>query len=220
MASGTVTIRVRPLRVGYLVDPADRVGLYRAIELNSFLWGGSYNPIIPAYRRTPAIWEPHRVRHLPHPSDIIDGYLNGFDPDLVVPIGICESRTFKVGNRDIVNTGELLGSLKDSASPQYGIGPIELLNDLVEKELKFKRNEEFQVVFPEFPRAYGLFLASVFGVLPKEAQQIVDRHFLNLTGMSKCRVTINQFFELLRSPNFFPRRLTLWSLAGSYPEIF
>ncbi len=212
MASGTITIRVRPLRVGFLVDPADRIGVYRAIELNSFLWGGSYNPIIPAYRRTPAKWESHRVRHLPQPSDIVDGYLNGFDPDLVVPIGICANRAFQVGNRDIVKTDELIGSLKDSASPEYGIGLIELLNDFIEKELKYKRNDDLHVVFPELPRAYGLFLASVFGVLPKEAQQIVDKHFLNLTGISRCRVTINQFLELLRSPSFFPRRLTSWAL--------
>lgn len=223
MTLGTITIRVRPLRVGYLVDPADRVGLYRAIELNTFLWGGSYNPIIPAYRRTPAKWKSHRVRHLPHPSDIVDGYLNGFDPDIVVPIGICENRTFQVGNRDIVKTDELLGGLKDSASPRYGIGLIELLNDFIEKELKFKRNDDLQVVFPELPRAYGLFLASVFGVLPKEAQQIVDRHFLNVTGISRCRVTLNQFLELLRSPNFFPRRLTSWTLEEQplrEPQLF
>jgi len=212
MASRTIKIRVRPLRVGFLVDPADRGGLYRAIELNSFLWGGNYNPIIPAYRRTPSKWESHRVRHLPLPSDIVDGYLNGFDPDLVVPVGICANRMFQVGNRDIVKADDLIGTLKDSAAPQYGIGLIDLLNDLIEKELKYKRNDDFQVVFPELPRAYGLFLASVFGVLPKEAQQIVDKYFLNLAGISKARVTINQFLELLRSGNFFPRRLTTWGL--------
>lgn len=110
MASGTVSIRVRPLRVAFLVDPADRVGLYRAIQLSSFLWGGSYNPIIPAYRRTPSKWESHRVRHLPLPSDIVDGYLNGFDPDLVVPVGICANRIFQVGNRDIVRADDLIGT--------------------------------------------------------------------------------------------------------------
>lgn len=212
MASGTVTIRVRPLRVGFLVDPADRAGLYRAIELGTFLWGGSYNPIIPAYRRTPAKWESHRVRHLPLPSDIVGGYLTGFDPDLVVPVGICASRTFQVGNRDIVKADDLIGDLKDSASPRYGIGLIELLNDFIEKELKYKRNDDLQVVFPELPRAYGLFLASVFGVLPKRAQEIIDMHFLNIPGITKVHPTLARFTELLRSNNFFPRRLTSWRL--------
>lgn len=221
MASGTITIRVRPLRVGFLVDPADRAGLYRAIELSTFLWGGSYNPIIPAYRRTPSKWESHRVRRLPLPSDIVEGYLNGFDPDLVVPVGICANRTFQVGNRDIVKADELIGDLKDSASPQYGIGFIDLLNDFIEKELKYKRNDNLQVIFPKLPRAYRLFLASVFGALPKEAQQIIDKYFVDIPGISKVNLTLNQFPQLLKSHNVFPRRLTSWkleeqTLRGSY----
>ena len=111
MAWGSVTIRVRPIRVAFLVDPADHKGLYRAIELSTFLWGGSFNPIIPAYRRTPAKWESHRARRLPQPADIITGYLNGFDPDLVVPVGKCAKHIFKIGNRDIVPEAEVLGDI-------------------------------------------------------------------------------------------------------------
>lgn len=212
MASATVTIRVRPLRVGFIVDPSDRVGLYRAIELNTFLWGGCYNPIIPAYRRTPAKWEPHRVRHLPPPSDIVQGYLNGFDPDVVVPVGICADRTFHVENRDIVKDDELIGNLKDSASPRYGIGLIELLNDFIEKELKYKRSDDLQVSFPEIPRAYGLFLASVFGVIPKNAQQIINKHFSDVEGILKVNVKLTLLPELIKSNIFFPRRLNSWAL--------
>jgi len=212
MAEGTVTIRVRPLRVGFLVDPTDRAGLYRAIELSTFLWGGSYNPIIPAYRRTPTRWEPDRVRHRPLPSDIVDGYLTGFDPDLVVPVGICANRSFQVGNRDIVKADELIGDLKDSASPHYGIGLIELLNDFTKKELKYKRTDDLQVSFPEMPHAYGLFLASVFGVLPKTARQIINKHFSDVLGILKLDVKLNRLPELIKSNVFFARRLNSWEL--------
>lgn len=212
MASGTVTIRVRPLRVGFIVDPADRAALYRTIEANTFLWGGSYNPIIPAYRRTPAKWESYPVRHLPLPSDIIDGYLSGFDPDLVVPVGICQNRIVEVGNREIVKIDELIGNFKDSASPQYGIGFIELLEDFIEKELKYKRNDDLQVIFLEWPRTYGLFLASIFGMLPKDVRQIIEEHYLHIPSITRGRVTINQYPEVLGSPNYFPRRLTSWML--------
>lgn len=215
MASGTITIRVRPLRVGFLVDPADYVGLYRAIELSSFLWGGSYNPIIPAYRRTPSRWEAHRIRHHPLPSEIVEGYLSGFDPDLVVPVGSCASRTFQVGNRNLINADELIGTLDDKASPTYGIGLIDLLNDFIEKELKYKRNDEFQVIFLELPRAYRLFLASVFGVLPKAATQIIDKYFLTHPSISKGQVTLNQYHDVLMSPNFFVRRLGSWALQDT-----
>jgi hypothetical protein len=212
MASGTLTIRVRPLRVGFLVDPADHVGLYQAIEMSTFLWGGNYNPIIPAYRRTPTKWDSHRVRRQPLPSDIIDGYLNGFDPDLVVPVGICANRTFKIGNRELVKPNELIGDLKDSASPRYGVGFIELLNDFVDKELKYKRNDELKVVFPELPRAYRLFLASVYGAIPKKSQQIVDKHFIDHPSIMKVHTTLKKYAEHLRIHSIFPRRLTSWAL--------
>ncbi len=212
MASGNINIKVRPLRVGFLVDPADRVGLFRAIELSTFLWGGSYNPIIPVYRRTPVKWEAHRVRHLPLPSEIVEGYLTGFDPDLVVPIGSCANRVFQVGNRDIINADELIGALENSVTPTYGIGLIDLLNDFIKKELKYKRNDDLQVIFLELPRAYRLFLASVFGVLPKTAQKIIDEHFLTHPGISKSQVTLSKLLDILKSPNLFPRRLSSWAL--------
>ena len=212
MAWGSVTIRVRPIRVAFLVDPTDRAGLYRAIELSTFLWGGSYNPIVPAYRRTPAKWEAHRVRHLPSPSEIVEGYLNGFDPDLVVPVGACASREFQVGNRDLVKADELIGDLKESASPRYGVGFIELLRDFKEKELKYKRNDDLQIIITDLPRSYRLFLASVFGALPKNCQRIIDEHFADVPGITIVRPTLTQYVDLLQPRKMFPRRLTSWAL--------
>ena len=80
------------------------------------------------------------------------------------------------------------------------------------ERLKYKRNGLSSILPEVGPHLWPL-LASVFGVPPKEAQKFIDNHFLNLAGISKGSVTINQFFELLRSPNFFPRRLTAWALG-------
>ncbi len=212
MAYGTVKIRVRPIRIAFLVDPADRAGVYRAIELSTFLWGGSYNPIIPSYRRTPANWESHRVRRLPSPADIIAGYLDGFDPDLVVPVGRCASRPHKVGNRDIVKEEDLIGDLTETATPRHGIGLIELLRDFADKELKYKRNDALNVEFPVLPRSNRLFLASVFGAVPTIAQKIIDRLFANVPAITKVRPTIENFVELLGPQRVFPRRLSVWAL--------
>jgi hypothetical protein len=92
MTSSTLTVRVRPIRVAFLVDPKDRQALLKAIETNTCLWGGAFNPIIPAYERTPKVWKPHKVRRLIRPDQIIEGYLDAFDPDFVIPIGNCETR--------------------------------------------------------------------------------------------------------------------------------
>lgn len=212
MASGSITVRVRPLRVAFLVDPSDREGVFRAIELSTYLWGGAFNPLIPAYRRTPRRWDSHRVRRLPPPSEIVDGYLNGFDPDLVVAVGVCAGRQFLVGNRDQVKADELVGDLERSGSPKFGIGLIEVLRDFVEKELKFKRNDALEVLFPELPTRFRIFHASVFGALSTRVRGIIDKHFGNLPGVTRPKVDLSNFAEMLAPQKIFPRRLGSWML--------
>jgi hypothetical protein len=57
MPLGSVNITLRPVRLAFLVDPADTRGIMEAIELNSFLWGRMFNPIVPIYGRTPKKWQ-------------------------------------------------------------------------------------------------------------------------------------------------------------------
>lgn len=212
MASGSLTVRVRPLRVAFLVDPSDRVGLLNAIEASTFLWGGSFNPIIPSYKRTPTKWVPHRVQKPPQPQEIITGYLDAFDPDVVVPVGVCEGREFQVGHRDVVKLTDLIGDISDTHSSKYGVGFLEVLADFVDKELKFKRNDDLKLVFPKLPRAFGLFLASIFGKLPSQAEQVTKEYFGKHLDIGFPQATLESFLELLEPHNFFPRRLTSWSL--------
>jgi hypothetical protein len=42
---GNVDIKVRPLKLAYLVDPNDKDQVREAIRLSSTLWGGVYFPI-------------------------------------------------------------------------------------------------------------------------------------------------------------------------------
>ena len=51
MLSGSLKVRLRPIRLAFVVDPADQHAILAAIEASSFLWGGAFNPIIPFYRR-------------------------------------------------------------------------------------------------------------------------------------------------------------------------
>lgn len=212
MAHGSVTVRVRPLRIAFLVDPAERGAVYRAIELSSFLWGGSYNPIIPAYRRTPATWEPHRIIRRVQPADIVAGYLDGFDPDLVVPIGRCSDNTYPIGHRDKVQEAELLGDLSETDAPRYGIGLFEILRDFLDKELKFKRGDDLHIAIPILPRSYRAFLASVFGVFPADIQRAVERELSHVPEPVFLKPTLQNFLELWTPERVFPRHLTMWSL--------
>lgn len=48
MPSGTIKITLRPLKLAFLVNPSNTNALLKIIQINTFLWGGTYNPIIPA----------------------------------------------------------------------------------------------------------------------------------------------------------------------------
>ena len=43
----SISTRYRPLRIGFLVDVDDIKGVSSSAGINTLLWGGIYNPIIP-----------------------------------------------------------------------------------------------------------------------------------------------------------------------------
>ena len=77
------TIRVRPLRFGFVMKPNDPATLLRVIEANTCLWGGRFNFIIPVFGRIPTRY---RDRPIPGPTakQFRDGIIEAFEPDFLV----------------------------------------------------------------------------------------------------------------------------------------
>ena len=46
----TVTLRLRPIRIAFLIDEYDPEQARQAVQINTCLWGGMFNPIIPVHR--------------------------------------------------------------------------------------------------------------------------------------------------------------------------
>ena len=117
MAHGTVNVRLRPIKLAFLVNPNDKDSLLKAIEINTFLWGGIYNPIIPTYEQLPSNWEDLPSKDLT-PQSVVLGYLDNFDPDYVVPMGECSNYSFDIGNRrKIDDVEEILEPVKEYGTP-------------------------------------------------------------------------------------------------------
>jgi len=80
--SGSVDIKVRPVKLAYLVEPKNKEQVEEAIRLSSTLWGGVHFPIIPLYKRMPKTWkDPVKA---PEAKKVILGYIDAFDPDILV----------------------------------------------------------------------------------------------------------------------------------------
>lgn len=205
MSSGSLSVRVRPLRAAFLVDPNERGAVRKAIQAASTQWGGSFCPIVPAFRRNPRSWN---VGH--KPSSLIEGLVAGFDPDVVVTVGACQGRTFPVGHREVVPLEKFLGD--DPMRPAYGVGMLKVLNSVVDAELKFLRNDQVRLTLPKLPLQFGLFMASVLGDLPEATMRDLYRYFDGVPGIERPKAEMASLPELLHPRNFFLRRAGMWKL--------
>ena len=47
MGTTSINVTYRPLRIGFLIREGDIDGLANCAMINSLLWGGIFNPVIP-----------------------------------------------------------------------------------------------------------------------------------------------------------------------------
>ena len=212
MPIGTVDIRLRPVKLAFVVSPSDRTSLLKAIQINSCLWGGVFNPIIPFYRRTPKIWGDKFTRNITA-KNIVKGYIKAFDPDFIVPIGDLKVNDHQIPEDKIINPNEIISGFDDDGTPSYGVGIFELLKHVFKKEIKFVRKEPLQILFPSISAKYNLFLSSFFGTLPINIDNVVRENFDKLLSIERPPVTIQDYTNNFSSRKLFPRRLTMLDIS-------
>ena len=83
MTTLSASLRLRPTRIGFLVDPDDAELLQRVFQVCTCLWGGTFNPVIPVCRAVPVSWQDNPFP-TPSPADLARGYVNFFEPDVFV----------------------------------------------------------------------------------------------------------------------------------------
>lgn len=207
MSYGTINIKLRPIKFAFLVDPTDKAALSEAIEVNTFLWGGMFNPIIPTFERIPKVWR-HKPLGDSKSKKILAGYLDAYDADYVVPLGKCCGRTLDVGNRRVISSSEILAGVEEDGIPQYGIGLFEVLQHLIAKELKFVRRKPLDIRLPDCGKRFRHFLASVFGSLPRNINTIFVNKFEKLLGGTRVPCSKSNYPKFLTERNLFFIRLS------------
>jgi hypothetical protein len=211
MSSGTVELNLRPLKLGFVINPNDKKSLLKALELNSFLWGGVYNPIIPQVGKIPRPWK-HRFSKATTPHDIVKGYVSAFDPDIIVAFNDKDAKTLESLNRRVVRETEILEFFPDDYTVKYGIGLTELLKHFAHQELRFQRKEPIRMTFPEARGSLALLCASVFGRLPPNVKSNFDEYFAEPCNISYDKLSFQNFAQYLDSSNIFPRRITAFHI--------
>jgi hypothetical protein len=134
MPIGQIEIKLRPIKLAFLVDPTEKDAVLHAIEINTLLWGGMFNPIIPVFRRRPKNWEPFLPSRTTA-SEIVSGYVDAYNPDFVVPLGKCANNAAPISLREVISADDIISPIKDEGVPGYGIGLFELLNHIYDQDL-------------------------------------------------------------------------------------
>jgi hypothetical protein len=194
MSKVSVNLKLRPLKLAFLVHPSDSRSLSRAIELNSILWGGTYNPIIPTFSKIPSVWK-KKINLLHHSSkEILGGYVETFDPDFIVPLGKCKKMDLKFLNREIIDDKEVEIKKSDWV-PGYGIGIFEVLQGFFKKEFKFKQKYPPKVIFPIFPNKSKNFFRAIFGFEPSDIHKIVEENWKESLDAEATNISFENYLQ-------------------------
>ena len=159
MSSISVSVRLRPIRFAFLVRPNDKIRTIEIFRINTCLWGGKFNPIIPFFKRLPPWWERKGFR-FDNAKQIINGYLDFFEPDFIVESekGLSEGLGF-----DPERTLQLIDILKRDDERdwgRYGLSVYDLYGDLYKKEFQFERRYKHNIIHVEAKnRAFVNFVA-------------------------------------------------------------
>ncbi|MFO0883376.1 MAG: hypothetical protein U0894_04195 [Pirellulales bacterium] len=209
----TVDIRTRPIRTAIVIPPNDANSLLRAISINSFLWGGYLNPIIPLFKRVPKSWQNNKQNDFSC-LDIQKGYLDAFDPDFITFLDCDETKKLASSSRKTIDINSLIKNVEKSGDSPYGVGYFELARFFGYEELRFVRNKPANLVLPKLGEHCKPFLASVVGTLPKEVEDLTQKNLREAYSSPDFTVSLDSFSECLDHKYVTPLRLGRYKLEA------
>ena len=153
MTTLSATLRLRPTRIGFLVDPTDMAAVRQIMQVCACLWGGIYNPIIPVCTSIPEPWKSPPFRD-PTGIALANGYIDFFEPDVYVEAASGLSANLNIKGAELELGSERVSQLTmllESASeqrdnPPVGLSIFGLYKALYEREFKFVTRHDHRVV--------------------------------------------------------------------------
>lgn len=207
---GTVDIKVRPLKLAFLVQPNSIKQIRQAFQIASTLWGGSYCPIIPLYKSSPKYWSEKPLK-TPSAKNVVIGYINAFDPDILVQLSEDVPEYIKDIGLRIIRPNEIWqkrNSYDNEFVPNFGIGIFELYNNLFEEHFRYQPKYPVKIVIPKMPKKQALLWASIFGEFPKQILQQLKENYFDPLEIEEIDVRLENIGALLKGNVLFPRRST------------
>lgn len=165
-----VDIRLRPIRFGFLVRPDDAENILEIFRINTCLWGGTFNPIIPLFECVPSRWERDGFR-FENTKQIVNGYLDFFEPDFLVEAEEGLAAEFCFDPKRVLQLIDISDRTGEKIEDRYGLSVYGLYRELYAKGFQFEQRHKHNVVHVKSTdAAFTNFVAANFGDFPIQGQ--------------------------------------------------
>lgn len=220
------SVRLRPVRLAFLVPPDDVNLVARVAQLSTCLWGGRYNPIIPFFEEGGERWtRPHLAKH---GLDIARGYIDFFEPDTLVETvpGMAEKLGWQ-GERHMFELPRVVRlndfyEVDDRGEVQFaaGIDIVEAMHELYDTEYKYERRHRFP--FADIEQSPGNAFFDVFGGrYPKDEKlSYIADAFREVFSAERLTSSVDTAVKLLEERYAGPLWLTRHGLEESLGRSF
>ena len=171
-----VDIRLRPIRFGFLVRPDDAENVLEIFRINTCLWGGMFNPIIPIFESVPS-WLEEEGFHFESPNQMINDYLDFFEPDFLVEAEKGLAEEFRFDPERVRKLADMIEEPGGNYVHRYGLSVHGLYTDLYAKEYQFEqRHKDPFVDIQPADTAFTNFIAGLFGDFPVQERLSYFQH--------------------------------------------
>lgn len=203
----SVNVRLRPIRFGFMVSPEDGASLRRIFQINTCLWGGVFNPIIPVIRQVPAWWERQGIK-FESAKQIVNGYLDYFEPDFIVEAKKDIATGYGIDAERILQLADILPRSNQGQLSGYGQSVLDLYKKLYREEFQFVRRHKQKIIAAKaVSRGFDGFVASAFGAFPvqddlryfaKAFMDVFEPQQIKIDGAQLANLYGSQFLSALR----------------------
>lgn len=226
MADSSANIRIRPLRLGFLVEPNNRTRLRDVLEINASLWGGLCNFLIPIFKKTPARYNEQYFR-APRAQDLIRGLVEAFQPDLLVETAPGLGRTLPFDTSRVLSLDQF-NELDQNGQRRYGIDLRSVCADWYHNTFRFVQRHAPNVMLPTpTDRKFELLFTAIFGRFPASGDlSECQKHFVDLLDAKEKVIDPLLLHTLSGANDLYPLRVGMYELAthrrgwSSGPQLF
>jgi len=214
MDSPPASVRVRPLRFGFVIDPTNRPALRKVLRVNSCLWGGTYNYLIPRFKRFPPRYKEQYTRN-PRAADLVNGLVEAFQPDYLVEAISGISKGIRFDASRVIALDAVMPD-QGTGRPSYGIDLRCVFASLYKEAFRFVQRHPPKAFLPRPPsRQFDLLFAAAFGEIPDLAEFAEFREdFRDVLGGNEQLIQAEGFNGLFEDDTLWPLRIGRHELAA------